>query len=67
MKRPTKKTFNARGDRCPICKNWFRDPDDCPHSVGDAVRRIEQDYIHAVARYEVEKALQREARRLVDG
>lgn len=57
MKRPAKpKQFSARGDRCPICKQWFRDPDDCPHSIGQAEARIESDYIHAVVRYELAKA-----------
>lgn len=57
MKRPEKpKPFSARGDRCPICKRNFRDPDSCPHSVGDAVQRIEADYLHAVVRYEIAMA-----------
>lgn len=54
MKRPQPpKPFSARGDRCPICKRLFRDPDDCPHSIGQAQARLEQDYLHAVVRYEL--------------
>lgn len=56
MKRPVRKTFSARGDRCPICKRDFRDPDACPHSVSEAEARLESDYIHAVVRYELAKA-----------
>lgn len=53
MKRPVKAAFSARGSKCPICKQPFRRSEDCPHSIGQAMERIEQDYIHAVVRYEV--------------
>lgn len=56
MKRPVKPTFSPRGDRCPICKRNFRDSDSCSHSVGEATRRIDSDYIHAVIRYEMAQA-----------
>ena len=53
MKRPVKATFDARGSKCPICKRDFRHG--CDHSIGEAMARIEQDYIHAVVRYEMAK------------
>lgn len=57
MKRPVKpEQFSARGDRCPICKQPFRDPADCPHSIREAVDRIEADYLHAVVRYEMDQS-----------
>lgn len=56
MKRPMKPEFSARGSRCPICKRNFRDPEACPHSIGQAVRRIDDDHLHAVVRYEITKA-----------
>lgn len=57
MKRPVKPApFSPRGDRCPICKRPFHNPDDCPHSVSEANARLESDYIHAVVQYELAQA-----------
>ena len=55
MKYPKKPDFSARGSRCPICKQNFRDPDSCPHSISQAVERIERDHLRAVIRYELAK------------
>lgn len=53
MKYPKRRTFNARGDRCPICKKDFRYG--CNHSVLEAEERLERDYMAAVVRYELTK------------
>lgn len=56
MKRPVRAQFSARGSLCPICKKEFRDQDACPHSIAQAEERLDQDYIHAVVRYELAMA-----------
>lgn len=54
MKYPKRRTFSARGDKCPICRKDFRYG--CDHSIAEAEAQIERNYMAAVVRYELAKA-----------
>jgi hypothetical protein len=39
-----RRDFSARGSDCPICKREFRG---CPHSVVEALERLDRDVVEA--------------------
>jgi len=41
-----RREFSPRGSNCPICKREFR-KEGCPHSITEALEKLEQDVFDA--------------------
>jgi len=47
-----KRTWHP-GDKCPICKDWFRG-NNCSHSIAQAEAKLDENVIRAIVRDELE-------------